>query len=402
MPETLPVLIVGAGPTGLTAAMELSRFGVPVRLVDKLSHFSDTSRALAVQARTMELFHQRGLADEMLALGNKGRATTIYAEGKQLGRIDLSLIDSRFNYILLLAQSETERILREHVAHQGVSVETATELIAIGQGEGASNGEAVTAILRRGDGVIEELRAAFVIAADGAHSLLRHTLQLAFPGKSLEQSYALADLHADSSLSDDELSIFLAEHGLLAIFPLGNRRFRLIATEAEEPRDAADPSLAKMQRLYDAGSHIPARLRDMVWSSQFRINSRMLAQLRFGRIFFAGDAAHIHSPAGGQGMNTGIQDMINLCWKLAFVYKGSAHDKLLDTYAKERLPVIKDIVSTTERATDLLNSDSPVVHSLLQHIAPLLLNWNSTQSTSAGLLSETHANYRNSPNKREK
>lgn len=396
MPNSLPILIVGAGPTGLTAAMELSRFGVPVRIIDKLTQFSDTSRALAVQSRTVELFQQRGLTDDMLRLGNKGSATTIYADGKTLGRIDLSLIDSRFNFILMLAQSETERILRKQVMKQGVTLETGTEFLALSSEDPGSEGQSVTATVRKADGTLEEIRAAYVIAADGAHSTLRHALDIDFPGKSLPHSYALADLHVESSLPDGELSIFLSRQGLLAIFPMGNRRFRLIATQDEQPKDAPDPAIGAMQQLYDAGSHIPARLHDMVWSSHFRINSRMLQHLRSGRIFFGGDAAHIHSPAGGQGMNTGIQDMINLCWKLALVYKGIARDELLDTYEAERLPVIKAIVSTTERATDLFNSDSPIVHTFISHIAPLVLNLDIAQRTSAGVLSETGANYRRS------
>ncbi len=397
MQEARPVLIVGAGPTGMTAAMELSRLGIPVRIVDKLAEFSNTSRALAVQARTLELFAQRGLAEEILRIGNRGRAATIYGDGKQLGKVDLSLIESRYNFILLIAQSETERILREQLARQGITIERSTELVAISQEDEAEPGDGfVTAILRKSDGSLEEIKAAYLIAAEGAHSLVRHTLHLDFPGKSLPHTYALADLHIDGDLPEDELSIFVSEHGLLACFPMGARRFRLIASEKEGP-DTDDPDLGKMQGLYDAGSHIPARLHDLVWSSHFRINSRMLDHLRVGRIFFGGDSAHVHSPAGGQGMNTGIQDMINLSWKLALVYRGTACAELLDTYEEERLPVIDGIVSTTERATDAFTSDKPYAHVLLEHLAPLVLQSQKAQHVGAGILSELEANYRQSP-----
>jgi 2-polyprenyl-6-methoxyphenol hydroxylase-like FAD-dependent oxidoreductase len=278
--EVKPVLIVGAGPTGMTAAMELSRCGVPVRIVDKLPAPSTTSRALAVQARTLELFEQRGLIQEMLRIGNQGTAATIYGNGKCLGKVHLGEIKSRYNFVLLLSQSETERILREQLARQGVLIERGTEMINFAQLESSSqpglNG-GVKAVLRNSEGALEELEAAYLISAEGAHSMVRRTLNLQFQGKSLEQSYALADLHLDGDLPDDELSIFTAEHGFLAVFPMGERHFRFIATDPEKHAKTDDePTLEELQKIYDEDSHIPVRLRDMTWSSRFRINSRML------------------------------------------------------------------------------------------------------------------------------
>lgn len=396
--DSRPVLIVGAGPTGMTAAMELSRFGVPVRIVDKLPTPSTTSRALAVQARTLELFEQRVPIQEMLQIGNPGKAATIYGNGKCLGKVPLGEIKSRYNYILLISQGETERILREQLARQGVLIERGTEMIDFSQPEpSAKSGlnDGVKAVLRNSEGELEELEAAYLISAEGSHSTVRHALNLQFQGKSHKQSYALADLHLDGDIPDDELSIFTAAHGFLGVFPMGNRHFRFIATDPEKHEKTDDePTLSELQKLYDADSHIPARLRDMTWSSRFRINSRMLHTLRSRRIFFGGDAAHVHSPAGGQGMNTGIQDMIDLSWKLAMVWQGKATPDLLNTYEEERLPVIRGIVSKTEAATDVLNSDSPIMHQLVAHIAPILLNTHFVQQLSTGLISEIAANYR--------
>ncbi|WP_324676301.1 FAD-dependent monooxygenase [Hymenobacter sp. GOD-10R] len=396
--ESRPVLIIGAGPTGMTAAMELARFGVPVRLIDKMPTPSTTSRALAVQARTLELLEQRGLTQQMLQVGNRGTAATLYSDSKRLGRIELANIPSRYNYILLISQAETERLLREHLAQQGVVIERGTELVAFSQIESASNlgkNAGVRTVLRNQAGQLEELDAAYAISAEGAHSLMRRTLNLEFKGKSLPQRYAVADLYLDSDLPDNELSIFLTSHGFLAVFPMGNRHFRFIASDTDQQADAtSEPTLAELQRLYDTIAHRPGQLHDLTWSSRFYINSRMLDTLRERRIFFGGDSAHIHSPAGGQGMNTGIQDMIDLGWKLALVWHGKAAPELLDTYAEERLPVIRQVVARTETATDIFNSTSKLVHQLLTLAAPVVLNAQFIQELSTGLVSEVTANYR--------
>jgi 2-polyprenyl-6-methoxyphenol hydroxylase-like FAD-dependent oxidoreductase len=398
MIETRPVLVVGAGPTGMTAALELSRMKVPVRLIDKVTHPATTSRALAVHARTLELMAQRGIAERMLAAGIKGNATTIYSDGKVLGRVDLNRIQSPFNYALLIPQSETERILREQLEAQSVPIEFGTELVAISQESEHDEHGSVRAILKRSDGGLEDLEAAYVIASEGAHSLVRNTLGLAFQGKSLPHVYALADLHLEAALPEDELSIFVPVQGLLAVFPIGNKRFRVIAIEnKDEEVSQGTPSLEYMQALWNRSSHIPARLYDMLWSSQFRINSRMVDHLSRGRIFFGGDSAHIHSPAGGQGMNTGIQDMVNLGWKLALVYKGLAPSKLLGTYETERLPVIRTLVGRTESATDAMTSDSPFLHRLISLAAPAALHFEHTQQQAAKILSQTGTSYEDSP-----
>jgi 2-polyprenyl-6-methoxyphenol hydroxylase-like FAD-dependent oxidoreductase len=391
--DALPVLIVGAGPTGLTAAIELSRLGVDVRIVDKAIEASTTSRALGVQARTVELLRPRGVADEMLRLGNRASATTLYADGQRLAGIELHRMASEYNFILMLAQSETERLLTEGLSRQGVEVERGVEFESLAQDDGG-----VHVALRHVDGRREVLSASYVIAADGSHSPIRKALGLPFVGHSLTHSYVLGDVHLAGEVPENQLSIFLASNGFLAIFPMGDGRFRFMATDPDGVTgDTPEPSLDDIQRLYDRTAHIGAQLYELNWSSRFRINSRHMTTLRDGRVFFGGDAAHVHSPAGGQGMNAGIQDMINLSWKLAMVLDGSARPALLDTYASDRLPVIAQLVTMTERATKAFNSTSPVAHALLTRLAPKLLSRSQIQDKAAARLGQLSASYRGRP-----
>jgi hypothetical protein len=252
--------------------------------------------------------------------------------------------------------------------------------------------------VRDRDGHSETIAASYVIAADGSHSPVRKALGLPFDGRSLPQDYVLGDVRLTGDLAQDQLSIFLASNGFLAVFPMGGDRFRFMATDPEGiTGDAAEPTLADVQALYDRTVGVPARCHDLVWSSRFRINSRHMTTLRSGRVFFGGDAAHVHSPAGGQGMNAGIQDMINLSWKLAMVLRGRARPELLDTYGSDRLPVIRQLVTMTERATTAFNSTNPVVHGLLVRAVPKLLRRNRIQAVAAPRLGQIAASYRGAP-----
>ena len=393
MNTDVPVLIVGAGPTGLTAAVELSRLGIGVRIVDRAAERSLTSRALGVQARTVELLRVRGVGDEMVRIGNRASATTLYAGGQKLAAIELHRMSSEFNYVLLLAQSETERLLTDQLARQGVKIERGVEMVAASQ-----RSDHVDVRLRSGDGTEEAVRSSYLIAADGSHSVIRKVMGLPFEGRSLTQNYVLGDLHLAGDIPQDQLSIFLARNGFLAVFPMGDGRFRFMATDPEQiTGDTGEPTLEDIQRLYDRTVHLPAQLYDLNWSSRFRINSRHMTTLRDGRVFFGGDAAHVHSPAGGQGMNAGIQDMINLSWKLAMVIEGRARQDLLDTYESDRLPVIRQLVRMTERATKVFNSTNPLVHAALTRLAPILLARSAVQNKAAPKLGQLAAGYRGCP-----
>jgi len=383
------VLIVGAGPTGLTAALELSRLGIAVRIIDKQAAPPTTSRAVGVQARTLELLELRGLADEMVRLGNPGLAASFYGGGKRAFRLDFTRIDSRYHYLLFISQAETERILRTAVEKQGVRIERGVELVGLAQDVLSHDPNPVRVVLRHADGRLEQAQAPWLISAEGAHSTVRATLDLPFEGNTRDEQYALGDLHIDGELAETDLHIFSSAHGFLGLFPMGNRRFRLMASNPlSRPSKDTAPTLEELQAICDQRSQIPARFRDMSWSSWFRINSRMVARLKVGRLLLGGDAAHIHSPAEAQGMNTGIQDMINLAWKLALVLKGQAPPALLDTYEQERLPVIRDVLAKTEGMTNVIGSGN---------VGPWAQEAERAQDTIATRMCQLAIGYRDSP-----
>ncbi len=253
-PPIKPVLIIGAGPTGMTAALELSRFGIPVRLIEKTAEPATTSRAVGVQARTLELFQQRGIADELLRAGNPSRWASIYGGGKRVFRLDFAHIDSKYKYLFFISQAETEKALRNHLAKQRVSTEWSVEMVGLAQSEphdGSTPGS-VTATLRHGDGSLELVEAAYLIDAGGAHSTSRQTMGIPFGGHALPDAYALGDLHVDGELPASDFHIFSSEHGFMGMFPLGGGRFRIIASNPiSKPAKGTEPSIEELQKIYD-------------------------------------------------------------------------------------------------------------------------------------------------------
>jgi hypothetical protein len=259
----------------------------------------------------------------------------------------------------------------------------------------AQNALTVNAVLQHLDGHLEQVQAPWIIDAEGAHSVLRTTLDLPFEGRTFDKQYALGDLSIDSRLSESDWHLFSTGFGFFGVFPLGHGEFRIIASTA--PNQETAPTLELLQTLYNQRSPIPAQLKDLRWSSWFRINSRMLHHLRIGRVLVGGDAAHIHSPAAGQGMNTGIQDMINLAWKLALVIRKQAPETLLDTYEKERLPVIRNVLRKTEKITNMMGSTNPLVQLLIYSFTPLLERIRRVKNSIPIRISQTSISYRDSP-----
>jgi 2-polyprenyl-6-methoxyphenol hydroxylase-like FAD-dependent oxidoreductase len=392
------VLIAGAGPTGLVLALWLTRMGVRVRIVDKTAEPGTTSRALAVQARTLEFYSQVGLADTMVAQGRKTIAANLWVAGKRaahavLGEMGKGL--SPFPFALIFPQDEHERLLVERLAAAGVQVERRTELLRF-----EDDGTRVLAYLRGPSGGEERCEAAYIAGCDGAHSTVREALQIGFPGGVYDHLFYVADVEASGAAINGELNIALDTTDFLVVFPLkSDGRARLIGTvkqEAEQQRDDLswnDVSTRVLQWM-------PMEVKRVNWFSTYRVHHRVAGRFRVGRAFLLGDAAHIHSPVGGQGMNTGIGDAVNLAWKLAGVLQGHADVSLLDSYEPERIAFAQRLVATTDRAFTAVTSPGALARLIRLHVVPLLLapiyRLTAARRLMFRTVSQTAVNYRES------
>jgi 2-polyprenyl-6-methoxyphenol hydroxylase-like FAD-dependent oxidoreductase len=388
------VLVVGAGPTGLMMALNLTRHGIPCRIIDKLPHASTTSKALGVQSRTLEVFDQLGLAEAALAHGLQEHAMNIYADGQRIMRVSFEELHGPYPFILTLPQSQTEHLLGSHLEQMGVPIERQIELIDLSQTE-----QTVTATLRHADGHEETLTTAWLIGCDGAHSTARHILNVPFTGSAYPEAFALADIKLDWPLPDTELHLFLQHDGILAAFPMQGGRYRLIVETAIQASDTPlpEPTLEDIQRYLNKFAPAGSVASDPLWLAPFRTHLRQAEHSRLGRVFLVGDAAHIHSPAGGQGMNTGLQDAHNLAWKLALVQTGSAPDSLLDTYESERHPVAESVLRTSDMILKMATLRSPITQQIRNRIIPLLVQQDFIQQRMTAQIAELNINYRKSP-----
>ncbi|AJE85057.1 monooxygenase, FAD-binding [Streptomyces albus] len=338
-----PVLIVGAGPVGLVVACELLRRAVPVRVVDKHRSTTDASKAIIVWPRTLELLEGTGVAREMAAAGHPLDGVRFCSSGKQIGAVDVTALrDSPFNHILMLPQWETERILLARFTALGGSIEWGTEVLEVRSGP-----EAATAVLRHADGQVETARAPWLVGADGAHSTVRKQLGIAFDVTSPQATFAIADAPVEGPVDERRLHYFYSPRGAMGVGPLGGGVFRF----AVSVRDGQQPDKELFQRALDERAGPLGRVGDPKWSATFQVRCATAACFRSGRAFLVGDAAHVLSPAGGQGLNTGIQDAVNLGWKLAAVQRGSLGAKVLDSYDRERREAVERVSGTTDRQT---------------------------------------------------
>ena len=351
------VLVIGAGPTGLMLANQLGRLGVRTLIVDRHAGPSLQTRALGVQARTLEIYSHLGIVERALELGKRATGANIWAEGRKAARIPLGDIGrdlSPYPFLLILGQDDNERLLGEALRDQGMAVQWNTELVGLAQGA-----DQVTARLRRPDGTVQEVTAAWVGGCDGAHSAVRELNAIAFRGAAYEHVFFVADTRARGPMVPDELNVYLWREGFHLFFPMrGSNHWRVVGIVPPELRgernltfEAVAPSVRK-----EAGAGLS--FQECTWFSLYRIHHRRAERFRDRRCFLLGDAAHIHSPVGAQGMNTGLQDAYNLAWKLGLVVSGRARAPLLDSYEVERIPVAQRLLSTTDRAFSLIVSDN--------------------------------------------
>lgn len=350
------VLIVGAGPTGLMLANQLGRRGVRALIIDRHSGPAQQSRAMAVQARTLEIYSKMGIVDEALALGARGTGANMWANGKWTARIPLGDIGqgmSPFPYILTLGQDDNERIMGKKLLDHGVNVQWNTELIALEQ-----QPDHVYVTLKQPDGTLRKIRAAWVAGCDGSRSPVRELSGITFPGAPYEHVFFVADTEATGSMKLGELNVYLWRDGFHLFFPMrGKDRWRVIGILPKDMRQRDnltwDDVLPAVRQ--EAGADL--QFKSCLWFSTYRIHHRAAERFRDRRCFLLGDAAHVHSPAGAQGMNTGLQDAYNLAWKLALVVKGQANAALLDTYEQERIPVAQRLLRTTDRIFQVIVAD---------------------------------------------
>ncbi|GAB0114293.1 FAD-dependent monooxygenase [Acidisoma sp. C75] len=392
----IDALIVGAGPVGLTLAAELARYGLTTRLIDKAASPTTTSKALVIWSRTLELMDRMGCTEAFLAAGIRGHGASIRSGGAILGHARLDSIPSAYNFSLMIPQRDTERLLAAHLAACGGEVERCLTLTGF-----EDQGDQVVARLSAADGTEEVQHARWLIGCDGAHSTVRRALGLAFEGAPEPNDWVLADvmLHGPEAPPADEVTLYLHRQGLLVVFPMPGPRFRLVANlgQAEPGVTRPEPTLGAVQALIDARAGGGFAAEDPQWLANFRVHERKVADYGSGRVFLAGDAAHIHSPAGGQGMNTGMQDAINLAWKLALVTKGHAALDLLHSYSPERSAIGRLVLRHAGRMTEVATLTSPAAQAFRNLAIRLALGLQYVQQRMAVQMSEIEIAYETSP-----
>jgi 2-polyprenyl-6-methoxyphenol hydroxylase-like FAD-dependent oxidoreductase len=392
------ILVVGAGPTGLVLALWLTKLGVKVRIIDKTAEPGTTSRALAVQARTLELYQQLDLSEAVLARAHKVPAVNLWVKGEAEARLIFENVGTGltpYPFMHIFPQDQHEQLLIDRLRSLGIDVERRTELLRF-----AEHKEGIIARLCGSDGNENDCGARYIVGCDGARSLVRESIGTGFPGGTYKQIFYVADVEAAGPAVNGELHVDLDEADFLAVFPLaGQGRARLIGTIRDEQ---AQLDTLKFADISDrAIQHLKVQVDKVNWFSTYHVHHRVTQHFRRGRAFLAGDAAHIHSPAGGQGMNTGIGDAINLAWKLAAVVGGHAPDALLDSYESERIGFARRLVATTDRAFSFATAEGSIADIMRTRIAPVVLplatHFEAVRDYIFRAVSQIMLNYRDGP-----
>jgi 2-polyprenyl-6-methoxyphenol hydroxylase-like FAD-dependent oxidoreductase len=398
-PMNTEVLIVGAGPTGLMLANQLARRGVRVLIIDRHPGPSLQTRALGVQARTLEIYAKLGIAEQAIELGKPGRGANMWSEGRQVGHVSFGAAGAEttaYPYILILGQDDNERLMGDKLRERGVEIRWNTELLALEQ-----HASHVVATLRSADGETRTITAGFVAGCDGARSSVRTLTGIDFPGAPYEHVFFVADVTATGRMVADEMNIYLWREGFHLFFPMrGTNHWRMVGIVPPQLREQQDLDLAAVTASLRGEAGTSLSIEACSWFSTYRIHHRAAARFRDRRCFLLGDAAHVHSPVGAQGMNTGLQDAYNFAWKLALVVQGRADASLLDSYEAERQPVAQQLLDTTDRGFRLVVSDSRWAGLLrtqvLARIMAFAANRPAVQKIAFRAVSQTAIHYRRS------
>lgn len=382
------VLIVGAGPVGLFLANECARRGLKWRLVEARSSQSQHSKALAIFPRTLEILDMAGIVAPFLEKANRVTSIAVMAHGRRLAHMQFVPKESPYAFVAMVPQNVTEGLLLQELLKKGGIVEYETSFVSADQ-----QGDWVNITLDH-HGETSKLRASILVGCDGAHSKVRQALGVPLQGGDYDVPFMLADIDTND-LPADELQLCPSEFGPVAIFPMSATRRRIVATIEHPEGDA--PSLELVRTILSKRGPRGIEAQALHWSSYFRIHHRHTAQLRAGRIFIAGDAAHIHSPFGGQGMNTGLHDIWNLAWKLDLFLNDHGNEQLLDSYAAERIPIIKNVIDTTDFLTKVMGTPNKFAQALRDAVIPMVSRLAPFQHAFVQRLSELGIAYRGSP-----
>jgi 2-polyprenyl-6-methoxyphenol hydroxylase-like FAD-dependent oxidoreductase len=397
-----PVLIIGAGPTGLMAAAQLQRFGIPYRIIEKRKGTTKFSKALAVQARTMEIYEQMGIVQKAIPLGTSAKKVEIMVKGKYIQTIPLSEAGAGFTafpYLFVLEQSRNEELLLEYIQNKGGNVEFQTKMTSF-----EIKGDKTLVGVQTADGTQEMIQADWVIAADGGHSPVRHALKIPFEGDTYKNVFYVVDTDVIWNKDHASLHMNLADNNFTGFFPILDEkgtRYRLVGILPERYYDQEDIQFEDVKKYIKEIQRLDLELGKANWFSIYRVHHRCIERFKEGAVFFAGDSAHVHSPAGGQGMNTGLQDAYNLAWKLALVIQEKAKESLLESYHKERWPIANQLVNSTDKAFSTIVQKGSLINWFRLNIAPFLVSRlmgiKKIQQRAFKMVSQTGISYPDSP-----